>query len=247
MPFVTAKPVSEGDLFGRLVVVRELDSVKTPNGTVVRMVLCRCDCGTVRAFRLPALRNGKTKSCGCLAREMAVERGHRFGGKVIHGLAWTPEYRIWSSMKARCLDLDNENYGGRGINVCERWAMSFPAFLADMGRRPSAEHSIDRINNDGNYEPGNCRWATIEVQANNRRNNVRLEIDGRVLTVAEYASETGTSSELIYRRLKRGSSVEDAVKPVAKKHASDPFYRTPIKDRDASWYREYERREKEQS
>jgi hypothetical protein len=249
MPFLTAKPVSAGDRFGRLVVIRELESVKTPNGTVNRMVECRCDCGTERAFRLPLLRNGKTKSCGCLFRELAIERGHKFGGKKIHGGTGTPEYRIWHGMKARCLYPGNgnyERYGGRGIKVCDRWKDSFPAFLADMGPRPSDEHSIDREDNDGNYEPGNCRWATIEVQANNRSNNIRLEIDGRAMTVAECAEETGLSKELIYIRLKRGLSSVEAVRPLARKHVSDPFYRTPISQRDAAWYREYERREKGQ-
>jgi hypothetical protein len=244
MPLKTAKPVSAGDRFGRLVVQRELDQVKTPNGTIVRMVECKCDCGFSKVFRLPALRNGRTKSCGCLAKEMAVERGHKFGGHVTHGESGTPEYRVWLAMKARCLDLENERYGGRGITFCERWR-SFLAFLEDMGRRPSDLHSIDREDNDGSYEPGNCRWATVEVQANNRSNNIRLEIDGIVMSVGECVSEFGISSAVIYRRLKRGASAEDAVKPVASKHSSDPFYRTPMSKRDAEWYREYERREKE--
>ena len=238
MPFQTAKPVSAGDRFGRLAVVRELDSVKSPNGTVYRMVECRCDCGTVRAFRLPLLRNGKTKSCGCRRRELAIERGHR----TTHGGTGTPEYRIWSGMKARCLS--HPRYAGRGISVCERW-LSFPAFLTDIGPRPSAEHSIDREDNDGNYEPGNCRWATPDVQANNRSNSIRLEIDGRVLTVAEFSEEVGVSRDLIYRRLSRGLSAEDAANPAVRKHGSDPFYKIPIRNRDAAWYREYERREQE--
>lgn len=221
-----------------------MESVKTPNGTVNRIVECRCDCGVVRAFRLPALRNGKTRSCGCLARELAVERGHKFGGKRKHGGHGTPEYRIWLGMKSRCSDLRNDRYGGRGIRVCERWLNSFPAFLEDMGPRPSAEHSIDRIDNDGNYEPRNCRWATATIQSNNRSNCVRLEIDGRSLTVSDCAAETGVSRELIYKRLERGLSSSEAVNPAARKHASDPFYRVSIKDRDAAWYREYERREK---
>lgn len=247
MPFQTAKPVSAGDRFSRLVVIRELEQSSTPNGTVVRRVECRCDCGRVKAVRLMNLRSGKTKSCGCLAKELAVERGHRFGGRKKHGWTGTAEYRIWLGMKSRCADLENAGYGGRGIRVCERWEESFPAFLEDMGPRPSPEHSIDRYpDNNGNYEPGNCRWATPFEQARNRRNSVILEFDGRRMWVSEWAAELGVPVQRIFKRLKRRWSAEDTLKkPVESKHVSDPFYRIPIKMRDAAWYREYERRKQE--
>lgn len=227
--------------------------MKTPNGTVCRRVECRCDCGSIEVFRLPALRSGKTQSCGCLALEMAIERGHKYGGQTkTHGGTGTAEYQIWLGMKARCLNPNSpgyERYGARGIGVCQRWIDSFPAFLADMGPRPSEVHSIDRYpNQSGNYEPGNCRWATAKEQARNTRGNVILEIDGRCLCVSEWAEELAVSASLIFHRLERGWSAEDALKnPSARKHASDPFYRTPLSKRDAAWYAEYERREKEQA
>jgi len=153
-------------------------------------------------------------------------------------------------MKERCLNPKSAGYpryGGRGIKVCERWLNSFPAFLDDMGRRPSAIHSIDRYpDNDGDYCPENCRWATPTEQMNNRSNSIRLEIDGRSLTIAEFADECGVDAGTIYGRIQRGVPTEElGKKPSEGKRYSDPFYRTPISKRDAAWYREYERRESE--
>lgn len=110
-------------------------------------------------------------------------------------------------MVARCADPNNKNYGQRGISVCERWANDFHAFLADMGRKPSPELSLDRINNDGNYEPGNCRWATAKQQANNRRlppDTVYLTIDGDTKPLQQWAKDSGIASATILARHRRG-------------------------------------------
>ena len=131
---------------------------------------CLCDCGRMCTRTGSALTGGKVRSCGCLRAEINALSLAKSNTK--HGRTRTAEYRAWTSMKKRCTDSRSPSwpdYGGRGITVCERWAHSFVAFLVDVGERPSPLHSIDRIDNDGNYEPGNVRWATREQQARNKR------------------------------------------------------------------------------
>ena len=151
---------------------------------------CRCDCGTERMVAGGHLRGGRTNSCGCYNREVAGRRalerstthGHSPRGKA------SPEYRAWRSMLNRCdhpCVNSYERYGGRGITVCSRWRESFEAFLADMGPKPSPKHSVDRIDNDGNYEPGNCRWATPIEQAQHKRRGHK----GAEVTSAIYPPE----------------------------------------------------------
>lgn len=130
--------------------------------------LCRCDCGVEKEFQVAHVRTGNSKSCGCMRLQLMRE------GNTIHGMSRTIEYSIWGGMIDRCYNPNSGNYrhwGDRGIVVCDRWRDSFEAFLEDMGKRPSPTHSIDRINNDGNYEPGNVRWATPSEQARNTRSS----------------------------------------------------------------------------
>lgn len=174
---------------------------------------CICDCGKRKDVTSTGLKNGSTQSCGCLFLEVAAAKGH---AKRIHGMTDTSTYRSWSGAKARCTNPKNKkypNYGGRGISFCARWAESFEAFLEDMGPVPAKGMSIERENNDGNYEPGNCRWATQLEQQNNRRDNVIIALDGESLTMAQYCRKHGLDSDKVQRRLKCGYSVERAVQP----------------------------------
>ena len=132
---------------------------------------------------------------------------HGEGGK-------TPEYRCWGSMKSRCENKrhpDYENYGGRGIRVCRKWAESYAEFLKDMGRRPTSRHTLNRINNDGPYSPENCEWATYKAQNNNRRINTLVSALGKTLTIAQWSDATGLPQNAIGLRLKHGWSAESAV------------------------------------
>jgi hypothetical protein len=145
---------------------------------------------------------------------MGLKKGCK-GSRTSHGEAkpQSKEYIVWSSMKDRCFNVNSNHYkgyGGRGITVCERWRKSYQNFLEDMGRRPSDKHTLDRIDNDGNYCPENCRWTTMREQTNNTRKNKYVEYKGERLTVAQLRDKYGLNQR-IYIYLKRGHSVEEAI------------------------------------
>lgn len=170
---------------------------------------CRCECGETTVVSTNNLRQGKTRSCGCwrLLFPNALTHGETRGRQS------TPEYYAWKGMKSRCSPHpsnrhDWKHYGGKGIRVCDRWASSFETFLADMGRRPSNKHSIDRIDPHGDYSPENCRWATIFEQRRNYSRNVMLTFNGRTLCATDWAPIVGISAAAIMDRVRRGWTVE---------------------------------------
>lgn len=207
--------------FGRLVAVRDLPE-RAGSGA---MWLCKCACGNEISVLGYSLRRGDTQSCGCLIRDMNRDR-------TTHGACVneerTQEYITWRAMVSRChnsLSKDYQDYGAKGIEVCGEWRASFGAFLAHIGRRPSRDHSIDRFpNGDGNYEPGNVRWATKKEQARNRKNNKYIEFQGRQMLLVEVCEITGVPAKLVRDRLYAGWSTAAALTfpKIKRKFANKP-------------------------
>lgn len=179
-----------GKIFSNLTVLRF--NSKDKHG--LNIWLCKCGCGKLISVRGNALKSGKKRSCGCL------------NGR--HGLSGTTEYSAWKGIITRCRwekYYQWKNYGGRGIRVCKRWSR-FENFIADMGFKPGAEYSIDRIDVNGDYEPSNCRWATHKQQAQNRRNNIFIELGGDKKTVAEWSDLYGVKAATVYARFHNNSA-----------------------------------------
>lgn len=190
----------EGTVFGRLTVIC-LDQ-----STGKRLWKCQCSCGKLISTRSHNLRSGAVKSCGCLHTD------HLISMNRTHGQTDSPEHKAWENMIVRCENVRSpyfKHYGGRGISVCPQWRTSFSNFLEDMGRRPSDKHSLDRINNDGNYEPSNCRWATKKQQLRNRRGNIQVTIDGVTKTISEWSEISGVGYKTLEYRVKAGWSPQD--------------------------------------
>lgn len=170
--------------------------------------LTRCDCGREGRAAAYDLRHGKTK--GCRACNSAARVGRGNPSVRVHGLSDSPTQWVWSDMKRRCYSPHRrgyENYGGRGIRICNRWLRGdgtqsgFACFLADMGERPSKNHQIDRIDNDGHYTPENCRWIPRDAQNYNKRNTFRFSAFGRELTLADAESIYGIKKTTLFQRL----------------------------------------------
>lgn len=169
------------------------------------VVKCSCDCGGVRIVRVPELKNGKAIGCEKCPRIISEKQRFAIGERTrIHGMAGTVEYNAWLRMRLRCTDPNDgsyENYGGRGIKVCDRWMNDFSNFYADMGARPTPEYSIDRIDNNRDYEPSNCRWATRLEQRRNRRNSPLNEWNGKMMSNSQIAREFGVSTAYVWRMI----------------------------------------------
>lgn len=222
-----------GKRFGKLLVLSRA-SEKTPSGHVLWE--CQCDCGNGTKALSSNLVSGNTTSCGCLK----VERN------TTHGMSSSPEYMVWEGMIRRCENKNFkqfEDYGGRGIKICKRWRESFKNFYEDMGPRPSAFHTIDREDNDGDYEPNNCRWATRAEQVRNRRNNVYYQYKGEWYSIHQLAElpevkAKGVNFNTLKSRIRFSKwSVEDAINTPIKPRA---FYtHNGVTKTISEWAREY--------
>jgi hypothetical protein len=183
--------------FGRLTALRRL-GLKSGQARWE----CICECGVIKSYGLSQLKGGKTKSCGCLQKELTIQRSTIHGHSTREDMSDT--YVIWCGIKTRCFN-ENEpaykNYGARGITMCDRWKDSFENFLEDMGERPSKKHSIDRIDNEKGYEPGNCKWATRAEQARNNRRNVWIEYNGKKMVLTDWAKEYNIPMKTLRYRL----------------------------------------------
>jgi hypothetical protein len=199
--------VKAGDVFGRWTLL-----YPGRNSAGKKIWLCRCRCLTIREVLAANLvrRTGRpSRGCGCHLLEMnEARRRERRESFYVSPEASTPrgEYHTWKSMRRRCLDprdIGFKNYGGRGITVCRRWVDSFEAFLEDVGPRPSPTHTLDRIDNSGNYEPGNVRWATWGEQARNRSDNHLVTYQGATRCLMDWSTRTGLPFHVLWDRLKK--------------------------------------------
>lgn len=200
-----------GIKFGRLLAISRAENGKAGQ----TRWLCKCECGILRIVVAGKLKAGLTKSCGCYKRDNARKRGVSLGKlSYKHGNARfngkrSKEYSTWIAMRSRCYNPNNTrfaDYGGKGITVCSRWNESFEHFLTDMGTKPTADHSLDRINNLGNYEPGNCKWSTRSEQQRNKRTSVWVILDGVSVPLVVAAKELGVSDTCLRDRLAKHPS-----------------------------------------
>lgn len=203
-----------GKTFGRLTCVERVKN----RGSLDRYRFV-CEDGNEIEANGHDIRNGNTSSCGCLqkqrVREALITHGQTASGR------WTPEYRAWAGMIDRCRNPAYEHYeyyGGKGIQVCERWRNSFAAFFLDMGLRPGKGYSIDRVDNDKNYEPGNCRWATQREQTRNKSNNVYITHNGETMILTDWSERLGIDRHRLRRRLLGGMTFEEAISKPPQNH-----------------------------
>lgn len=197
-----------GQKFGRLKVLQFIEIRKHHS-----YWLCKCNCGNITEVSNSSLRSGKVKSCGCLRKE--VTRQNAIKTKTTHHLTNTRIYNIWRSMKKRCYLKTHKaykDYGARGIKVCDEWKNDFMSFYNwAIVNGYKEDLTLDRINVNGFYEPNNCRWVTMEIQQNNRRDNIHIQYKGENKTVYEWADVFNIKYCTLWWRIKNGWSIEDAL------------------------------------
>lgn len=189
-----------GRSFGRVTVTG--DAARLASGR--RAVECHCECGETFICDPRSLLSGHCKSCGCLHREIV---GRKSRDNITHGMSKSVEYQAWIKIKGRCCNVKDAkyaDYGGRGIKVCDAWLDDFQAFYRDMGPRPEWSSSIDRIDVNGDYDPGNCRWSDAKTQSRNKRNHRLVNFEGRNMPLSEACELAGVNYRSALYRLNRG-------------------------------------------
>jgi hypothetical protein len=192
--------IEPGTKFNMLEFVEKRKSIK--DGKVTKSVgLFKCDCGVEKEYRILDVKNGHTKSCGCIRKTCNIKHGQTVGGDL------SKEYIAWINMKERCTNKNMhhyKNYGGRGIKVCDEWLSSFLHFYEDIGKCPFSSYSLDRIDNNGDYSPENCRWASKKEQSSNTRKNINIEYDSQILNITEWSEKMKIPISTITKRYYRG-------------------------------------------
>lgn len=198
-----------GQIFGNLVVVKRVEDHVTCGGQKKKMYLCKCSCGNMKVIQSASLRNGRTKSCGC------INLAKLKAGRTTHGMRKTRLYGEWAGMKTRCFNPNSQrfsDYGGRGITVCEEWKNDFKSFYDYVSQLPhfgEEGYSLDRINNDGNYEPGNVKWSTAKEQNFNQRRTAKVEFNGEIHTLAEWSDIKGIPLRTLKYRYYHGKRPDE--------------------------------------
>jgi hypothetical protein len=210
------KPIKHGDRFGLLVALSIDKPAYDRRGYPVKRWLCQCDCGVKSVVRATALKSGNTESCGCQSSRATMAHRTTIHGHTAQGKT-SPEFRAWCKINERCHDKNSKDYsgwGGRGVSAYPEWRHDFLAFYNHVGPKPSSKHSIDRYpNNEGNYEPGNVRWATSEEQARNRRSNRHLTYRGKTRCIREWEEVLGLNKGILKARLHLGWEGERLFQP----------------------------------
>lgn len=207
-------------VFGRLTVVERTENSKTGK-TRWR---CKCDCGNITTPYATDLRRQNTKSCGCLNKEATTKRN------FIHGMSHSSEHNIWWAMVQRCYNPKDQafsRYGGRGITICNEWRTDFMAFFNHIGPRPSKNYSIERVNNNKGYKPGNVKWGTRIEQSNNKRDNHPITFNGQTKNLTQWARSAGINKKTLFNRINTLNwPIEKALtQPVQSKRLKHPLER----------------------
>ena len=196
--------IKKDQKYGYLTVIREEQKYVSPSGAKSRKVYCKCECGNKTSVLLSHLRSGRIKSCGCYIKAKRLVMG------ITHGKTRTKEHNSWVGLRGRTLNPNDrawKHYGGRGIKVCSRWEKSFENFLEDMGPAPDKKAQIDRINNDGHYEPSNCRWASPLTNNRNRRNVKKFQ----GLTTNEWAAVFKVPKSTMHFKVQKAKGLKQVV------------------------------------